>query len=265
MLCIHGMPGTWRQAIPLAEDLAGSFEIILPSRPGHGRTPIRVGRGYVQQADAYAALLEALGIDACAIVGISGGAPSAIAFASRHADRTRALVLACALAPHLVTATPRSWKLFRVPGLAEIAMPPVRAVNRWRTRRPRDEIDVVLTRNLTPDERARAGADRQIRDDLLRHVLAHQEAPPPVAGLRNDYAQVERATAAFAGSVSCPALVLHGKADTAVPLSHASFYANAIPGAELKIFEDAGHRFMLTRRSETTNAVRTFLQQTALG
>ena len=39
------------------------------------------------QADAYA-LLDALGIDAAAVFGYSGGGPSAIQFALRHADRT---------------------------------------------------------------------------------------------------------------------------------------------------------------------------------
>ncbi|MEX2394604.1 MAG: alpha/beta fold hydrolase, partial [Actinomycetota bacterium] len=60
-LLIHGIPGSWRQCIPLAEDLDG-FKVVLPSRPGYGRTPVRTGRSYAAQADAFAALLDSLGI-----------------------------------------------------------------------------------------------------------------------------------------------------------------------------------------------------------
>jgi pimeloyl-ACP methyl ester carboxylesterase len=119
---------------------------------------------------------------------------------------------------------------------------------------------VVLTRNLTSDEFARAQADPRIKADLLRHVLSHQEAPPSVAGLRNDYAQVSRRAPSIAeGSrVSCPALVLHGDADPVVTLDHAQFHTSAL-GARLKVFEDAGHLFLLTRRSESSEAIRSFV------
>jgi pimeloyl-ACP methyl ester carboxylesterase len=47
----------------------------------------------VAQADAHAALLDALGIEQAAVLGASAGAPSAMQFALRHAERCRALVL----------------------------------------------------------------------------------------------------------------------------------------------------------------------------
>jgi pimeloyl-ACP methyl ester carboxylesterase len=258
VLCVHGIPGSWRQAVPLAEDLADRFEVILPSRPGYGRTPIRVGRTYEEQADSFAALLDACGIDRCSVVGISGGGPPAAAFAVRHPDRTDALVLACALSPHLVTP-PRSWLLFRVPGLAEVLMPPLRAINRRRARKPAN-VDVVLTKSLTADEYARMQADPRIKSDLLRHVLSHQEAPPSVAGLRNDYAQVSRRIASVpeASQVQCRALVLHGDADPVVTMAHARFHAQVL-GAPLKVFDDAGHLFLLTRRAEASEAIRSFV------
>jgi pimeloyl-ACP methyl ester carboxylesterase len=195
VLCVHGIPGSWRQAVPLAEDLA---------------------------------------------------------------DRFDALVLACALSPHLVTP-PRSWLLFRVPGLAEVLMPPLRAINRRRARKPAN-VDVVLTKSLTADEYARTQADPRIKADLLRHVLSHQEAPPSVAGLRNDYAQVSRRIASVpeASQVQCRALVLHGDADPVVTMAHARFHAQVL-GAPLKVFDDAGHLFLLTRRAEASEAIRSFV------
>jgi len=258
VLYVHGMPGSWRQLVPPAEDMSDDFEVILPSRPGYGRTPIRSGRTYDEQADLYAALLDALGARRCAVLAASGGGPSAIAFASRHADRTDALVLLSALSPHLVTPQ-RAWKLFRVPLLADALVPPLRSVNRRRVSGPRERDGVVLSRRLTADERRRAGTDPRIGGDLLRHVLAHREAPAGVAGLRNDYAQIEATRTPREIAVRCPTLILHGSADSSVPLEHARFHQGVIPGAELRVFDDAGHLLALTRRGETSHAVREFL------
>ena len=48
------------------------------------------GRTFQAQADAVAALLDALSIDAVAAYAISGGGPSAIELAARHPDRVKA-------------------------------------------------------------------------------------------------------------------------------------------------------------------------------
>jgi pimeloyl-ACP methyl ester carboxylesterase len=260
VLLIHGIPGSWRQPMPLAEDLAPQFEVLLPSRPGYGATPLRVGRTYDEQADTYAALLDALRIERASIVGISGGGPSSVSFASRP-DRCDVLVLVCALAPHLFRGPPRM-RLLNLPLLPELAMPAVRALARRRIRRPK-LVDAYMQRTLTADELQRAESEG-MRADVVRHMLSHQAAPPGLAGLRNDAAQM-RGAEWTATNVSCPTLVLHSDCDSVVPLRHAQFHAGAIPGAELRVLEQAGHLFMVTRRPEATDAVRAFLEQAALG
>jgi 2-hydroxy-6-oxonona-2,4-dienedioate hydrolase len=47
----------------------------------------------VAQADAHVCLLDALGIAKAAVLGGSAGAPSALAMAFHHPDRTNALIL----------------------------------------------------------------------------------------------------------------------------------------------------------------------------
>jgi len=79
---------------PFVEAGMGSIAI---SRPGYLRTPISVGRTAEQQADAIAALLDALALEQVAAHGISGGGPAAIHFAARHPDRITALLLTCAV------------------------------------------------------------------------------------------------------------------------------------------------------------------------
>ena len=76
--------------------LAG-YQVLTPDRPGYLGTPIDDGGSPEQQADLAAALLDRLGIERVAVVGISAGGPGAIQFAARHASRVDALVLLSAI------------------------------------------------------------------------------------------------------------------------------------------------------------------------
>src|SRR5262245_13055488 len=78
--------------------LAG-YQVLTPDRPGYLGTPIDNGGSPEQQADLAAALLERLGIERVAVVGISAGGPGAIEFAARHASRVDAPVLLSAISP----------------------------------------------------------------------------------------------------------------------------------------------------------------------
>ena len=131
VLLIHGTPGSWRQCMPLAEDLAATHTVILPSRPGYGKTPVRSGRSIAGQADLYASLLDALGFDRAAIAGVSGGGPSTAAFAQRHPSRTTAVVLICAAAVDILEL-PRSMKV--IAALTHVLLPLGPLVQRRRRR-----------------------------------------------------------------------------------------------------------------------------------
>jgi len=262
VLFVHGTPGSWRQCVPLAEDLASDHEVVLPSRPGYGRTRIAVGRTHADQADAYAAVLDSLGIAKTAIVGVSGGGPSSIAFASRHPDRTTALVLVCAVAPHLLQVPSSTRFAARVPAVPQLVAPIVRALGRRRLANP-DRVRVELQKSLTPDEYVLADADPSVTADLVRHALSHVEAPPGLSGMRNDLRQFDAAKRAGAPTygVSIPTLVVHGDADPVVGLDQARFHTSAITGAELKVYEATGHLVVMTRRKEMSAVIREFLQR----
>ena len=67
--------------------------MIAPSRFGYLGSSLPPGVMPADQADAYALLLDALGIERAAMVGFSAGGPSVIQFALRHPDRTSGLIL----------------------------------------------------------------------------------------------------------------------------------------------------------------------------
>ena len=93
LLAVHGTLGGCDQGLVATEFFrANGFRIIAPSRPGYLGTPLSTGRTPAEQADALAALLNAIGIERISVFAGSGGGPAAYALAARHRDRVTRLV-----------------------------------------------------------------------------------------------------------------------------------------------------------------------------
>jgi len=73
------------------------FSVLTPSCPGYDSTPSSVGSSAQAAADALVALLDALQIMAVDVIGISAAGPTALAFAQRHPNRIRKLILESAV------------------------------------------------------------------------------------------------------------------------------------------------------------------------
>jgi pimeloyl-ACP methyl ester carboxylesterase len=265
VLVVHGTPGSWRQCFSLAEDLADSYTVVAPSRPGYGRTPVATGRTFSEQAAAYAGALDELGLGRAVVVGASGGGPSSVAFAAEHRERCAGLVLACALVADRI-AVPALLRLLAAGGVGEAWSRLDRFVAARRLARPAS-VDKWIRTSLTPDELKRALETEGMREDLIAFARSHLDAPPGLAGVRNDLAQVRAAKRAGPGAmdISVPTLVMHGDADPVVGMDHARHHAASIPGAELEVYEDAGHAFFFTRRAEVAERLRRFLSDVGHG
>lgn len=261
VLVVHGTPGDWQQARGLAVDLSPDHRVLLPSRPGYGRTPLSTGRSPIEQGAALVALLDALDVGSAGVVGISGGGPSARAVAAHHRDRCSSLVLCCAIAEHLVTVPVATRLLGAMPGVWEVG---ARIASR-RARRRLLGRESALARSLaelSPTERAVAAGDLMVEDGLVAFAQSRARAMTAVAGLRNDFhwfRSIVRADPWPAGP-AVPTLVLHGAADEVVPVSHGEHYRDTIPGAELEVLAGAGHGFLLSLRRQTSARIARHLE-----
>ena len=93
LLSMHGGPGGYDQGLAISECFRlNGFKIIAPSRPGYLGTPLSSGQSLDAQADALAALLDALDLDKVAALGASAGGPSSYLLAQNHPDRVAALI-----------------------------------------------------------------------------------------------------------------------------------------------------------------------------
>jgi pimeloyl-ACP methyl ester carboxylesterase len=106
ILVVHGAMGGFDQGLWLAHsfNLTGN-QVISISRFGYLGSPVPAGANLDGQADAFAALLDALDIPQVAVFAASAGSTSAIRFAARCPQRVSALILLCPDAPGKVQLT----------------------------------------------------------------------------------------------------------------------------------------------------------------
>ena len=262
VLVMHGGCGGYDQALAIGNFLTG-FHVVAPSRPGHLRTELTVGQTYEDQARACVALLDSLKIDRVAVLGASGGGPPAIQFAAQHPDRVWALVLVSAITKEFIEPKPELTRLERVTnrvfGKSFMDWFIARAVRLFPER--------LL---LTEDSWCLSAIDREIlRQDpdklqlLVDFVANSGPYSPRMEGYVNDCIQQDRIGEPSLLSISAPTLVIHGTADTEVPLDHAESVARRIQGSELVTVDGAGHYTLLTQSEQNQPLIRQFLHKHA--
>jgi pimeloyl-ACP methyl ester carboxylesterase len=253
VVAVHGTPGGHDQ-IPLLFPRfpGGHFGLLSWSRPGYLRTPLETGRTFEEQADALAALLDALGLRSAALFAFSGGGPVAVHFAARYPTRVWALLLESA------ASGPRPWPR---PGLVHTSLGNwllSLAAGAWP--------EEVFTRLL----RADTGLDAEkVRDRVVRALrsacrsgplrgLLLSASPPALrrAGFANDRARLARLDPLPLSAVSAPTLIVHGAQDADVPPEHAERAARSIPRAELLRVADGPHLLSLADNAAEVAARR---------
>jgi pimeloyl-ACP methyl ester carboxylesterase len=246
LLAIHGAMGGHDQSMLLARALAGDragCRVIAVSRPGYLATPLAACGSPEQQADLFAALLDALGIENASVAAVSAGGPSALHFAARHAGRCRALILVSACTAVLETP-PRV--LSRMNLLAFLARIP--GLTGWLRRRVERQPARAAARAIPdPDLRARTIAHPEA-GKLLRalQMSVFDRLPDRFPGTINDITQYRTLAPIPFGRIAAPALIVHGEADDIVPFAHGRSAAESIRGAELLALEGAGHLALFT-------------------
>lgn len=256
VLVLHGSPGGYDQGLAFAR-IAGpeGYRYIAPSRPGYLGTSITAGATPAGQADACAALLDALEAKRAVVIGISGGGPAALQFALRHADRCAGLVMACAVSRRWV-ATDQSagnqmmdrvlmndagaWAFTRLVAAQGKRLAPLFA----------DDFPEFPT-HIAPDPEK-----LQLFFDFMDTLAP---AGPRRAGFENDYIEFACMPAYPLERVAAPTLVLHGTRDHDVPFADAEYAARSIPGAELHAAQGGDHVFFIAHRHEVKEALGAFL------
>jgi len=254
VLVIHGIFGGFDQGLVTARGQLGEgFRAIVPSRFGYLRTPLPDGASPAVQADAYACLLDALGIEQAAILATSAGGTSAIQFALRHPDRCSALVLVSSNAPGETEASLPPEPLAKVMFRSDFAfwlltthfrssMGSIMGVPRGFELTPQDEADIAeVMETLLP---VNPRADGALFDMYVSNPDINTGYP--------------------LGEVTAPVLIVHAVDDPLARYDNARSMAERIPGATLVTIESGGH-MLLGHEGTVRSKIGKFLEQHAPG
>jgi pimeloyl-ACP methyl ester carboxylesterase len=219
---------------PQVQAFGADYRFIAIDQRGHGETPATGPFDYWDSARDVLGVLDELGIDRAAFVGVSQGGFVAMRIALLAAERVAALAVmgtsAAAENPALVTTYRQlaaNWLEMGpidpiVDMVATICLGDMDASDwkaKWRAR-PTDTVEVLI--NALVD-----------RDDIVARL----------------------------GEIDAPALVLHGSADLAYPLERARELAEGLPKAEAPIVVEGGAHFLsLTNPTEVNSHLGPFLR-----
>lgn len=215
---LHGYTDSWRSFEPVLPHLPASIRAVAPTQRGHGDAG-RPDQGYRLQdfAGDLAEFLHAVGVGRAVIVGHSMGSAVAQRFALDHPDRVAGLVLAGSFATARGNASVEELWADTVAGLSDPVDPRfARAFQAATLARPVPEalLDMVVAESLKVPAR------------VWRAALAGLLEADHSTELR----RIDR-----------PALVLWGDRDGFFPRADQNALLEALPRAQLLVYEGAGH------------------------
>jgi pimeloyl-ACP methyl ester carboxylesterase len=259
VLLLHGDCSCCRERVihpPLAN---AGFRLLVPSRPGHGRTPLSVGRTAAAAAEAMAGLTASLGIARAAVVAVGSAGPTAISLAAQYPKLVSALVLQSAVAcsPSSPWARPAShrrlftschgltWGLLR---FAARLAPRIIAVRLLAIASTRDTLD------------SRARLRRSDLDAVRRFLSCDSSGAGSLADWSHEVADADLA------AIAAPTLIVHARDDRSVPFAGAERAHAFIKGSQLVAPGTGGHFLWLGPGSEeVTQRVIAFLKSLPRG
>jgi pimeloyl-ACP methyl ester carboxylesterase len=170
------------------------------------------------------AVVDAVGLERVALVGISQGGPVAVAYAARHPERVSQLILYGTYARGRLMRDPS-------PSAREQAQLMISLIRMgWGQGEP--AFRRLFTTLFIPD----ANAEQMEWFDELQRVTAEPETAIRIRHARN-HDDVTREAA----QVTSPTLVVHARGDGLVPFSEGRLLATLIPGARFVPLDSRNH------------------------
>jgi pimeloyl-ACP methyl ester carboxylesterase len=232
LVLIHGFPldrSIWKDVTPLLES---NFDLILPDLRGFGKSVAGTSVWTMNDlAEDITCLLDHLGIESAYLAGHSMGGYVALAFAKMHPRRVRGLALVAsqtaADAPEKQEDRLAQAKRIGSEGISETA--------------------AGMTTKLSADVRIQG---------IVRELMLKQE-PAGFIGSLHAMAGREDTLSVLTGS-AFPVILIHGDADSLIPVQRARDIQVAVPRARLFLIPGSGHMPMMEAPQKVAEGLASF-------
>lgn len=239
----HGTPGARYQIYAarlesIAQEGPVPLRIFVPERPGYGLSDAKAGRTLDDWCQDFEALADEIGVKRFSIVGISGGAPFALACTYRMPTRVRKTAVICGMGPIDILGQE---------GLCLSTEEKVCLQGPEFTRAYITKLANMV--NANPDRFTEyyidnlPELDRKLISDDLVPVLKQSgiEATRQVEGMVDDYVIFGQPWNIPLQKIPVPVAFWHSEDDHVVPIRYADYLASIIPNTKLRRMQDYDH------------------------
>lgn len=256
----HGTPGARRQIPPPAVRHADEtgVRIVCAERPGVGWSTAHLYNRMIDWADDVAEILDALGIDDFAAIGLSGGGPYALATAAALGDRVTAVAVLGGAAPAVGDEAPPGGLMRTMrpvePILSRVSEPIAFGLNtaaKALTHLSDQLLHLYVNHGPRSDREVLARPEMQAMfiDDIV-NAASHQ-----FKGLVYDIVLLARDWGFAMADIDAPVFFWQGDADVFSPREHGEFMADLVADSEFHFMPGAGHLATLDAAGEAFDLI----------
>jgi pimeloyl-ACP methyl ester carboxylesterase len=239
----HGAPSSRFELTHFDQAFAGlGVRVVTIDRPGYGGSSAQPGRRLENWATDVAAVLDELGVERFGVTGLSTGGAYVVATAALLPDR---VVGAGVISGVTDFSWPGAWDGFLDTEAALMRMGDQAQISAWCEAHYGADGMGFLEGGLGE----LAPADHAVfEDEALAGSLVSSLSEafrPGFGGYAQDLIAQAHAWSFDLNAIAAPVLILHGEADTLVPLTHPRHSAEMIRTARLLTRPDQGHISLL--------------------
>ncbi len=249
----HGIPGTRLQRSPdlsIFEELP--ILVYALDRPGYGSSTYQKHRQLLDWPDDVQNFADKNGIDQFGVMGISGGAPYALACAYKLADRLNHITVISGLAPLTVKENFSQLSdggklLFKAASNTPFLVEQLMSLFFKRLHIP---LDAAFEKFMTdlPSGDTRLLSDPKIAEMFKRDVA--EAFKQGTQGVVHDISILNSDWNFSLSDINSQVHVWHGAADTIVPRPFGEYLIQQLPAAIPHIIDDEGHFMAIERMKE---------------
>ena len=218
------------------------FQLITPSRPGYGNTPLNDNKTPKQAADLIISLLDDLAIEKVILYGISAGGLTTIELASNYPERVEKLILASAISKEWLD---KNGKLYKT--AQRIFNPKVEGFVWGMIRFFSGLFPNLIAKNFYPQ--FTTTPSHKLAKEDVKELLSIFKNFISGTGFINDIDQ--NIDHDVISKIKCPTLIIHSKNDNSAPFEHALHSKKMIENSELvELNNEWGHLFWIGNDSK---------------
>jgi pimeloyl-ACP methyl ester carboxylesterase len=247
VLILHGRAGGYDQGASIMPFLKG-IRGICPSGFGYLKTVMPENASITNYADICISLLDHLGIEKFGIIALSAGGPTALHIASKQQNRCIGICMLSAVTQKyssLPAAQKPSFQMCTLSGFPYWVISNI-------------FIDILISSSMSKREMELLRKDKPALS-ICRQFVGGFPISLRARAILAEADNIANLDPIPFDKIKCPAFVVHGDADTIVPIAHARLLLDSLSSVDLMTIPGGSHFSMLSHNKDVFKKVNEFM------